>query len=149
LIPYGEILFSIGPLSITSGALWGGIRRAVTLEGLFMLSRCCVRKDLILPGAFGEIAGDAFRVFSDMSEHSAAAREGLVNERPRRSLFRNWLLLLDRLLISYAQSEGGNAVKNAPKKPPGRITGPRMILAAVVILAWLPVIKELFRNFSF
>jgi heptaprenyl diphosphate synthase len=131
LIPYGELLFSIGPLKITSGALLGGIRRAATLEGLFMLSRCCVRNDLALPGTFGEIIGESFRVFSGMTEEKVFFTR------------QNWLERLDGLLIKYEESfntgiTGGSETKKL--RQPGRGSGSRIILCIVVILSWLPVI---------
>ena len=133
LVPYGEILFAIGPLKISSGALQGGIRRAVTLEGLFMLSRCCVSRDISLPGAFGEIVGEAFRIFSVMAEE--------------RRLFsrKNWTGQLDRLLISLDRGTG-EAKKTGPEsisRPRNRSSGSIIILALAIILAWLPfIIRE-------
>ena len=153
LVPYGEVLASIGPLTITSGALEGGIRRAVTLEGLFMLSRCCVRKDLALPGVFGEITGEAFRVFSVMAEEKQ-----LLNRQ-------NWAARLDELLISM-DDETAEGQKTKPGKTgitsssrlKGRNPGPittrlqtqrarkRLILASAIILAWLPLLIRAFPH---
>jgi heptaprenyl diphosphate synthase len=133
LVPYGEILFSAGPLEITSGALEGGIRRAVTLEGLFMLSRFSVRKDLALPGRFGTIAGESFRVFSVM-----AGAKGLFTPR-------NWTERLDNLLLSFEVETNGNNTPALPeeqhsttRKPYGKAG--KIILAGAVLLAWLPLL---------
>ena len=138
LVPYGELLFSFGPLRVTSGALLGGINRAVTLEGLFMLSRFCVRRDLTIPGVFGEIAGESFRIFSDLTEEKRLFKGG------------NWIRGLDRLLINNCltnscltndcltnsgrnQSNEVIAKREKDRKLPGRI-----ILIVVVILVWFP-----------
>ena len=123
LVPYGEVLFSLGPLVVTKGALMGGIRRAVTLEGLLMLSRSCVRRDLALPGAFGKIVGESFRVFSILTEE--------------RQFFtrRNWFSRLDGLLVSLEESPAENEVV-AEKNP--ATSGGRLVLVIMVILAWLP-----------
>jgi heptaprenyl diphosphate synthase len=43
LAPYGRVLAAIGPLHITAGSLAAGLRKAITLEGLFMLSGAVVR----------------------------------------------------------------------------------------------------------
>jgi heptaprenyl diphosphate synthase len=125
LVHYGELLFSIGPLKITSGALLSGLRRAVTLEGLFMLSRSCVRSDLVFPGAFGRLAGESLRVFSRLTE--------------AKNLFtrKNWVETLDGLLSGYAQGVPAEAEKKSEKSYP--LSG-RIILALAVILAWLPLI---------
>ena len=150
LVPYGEILATAGPLTITSGALLGGIRRAVTLEGLFMLSRCCVRKDLALPGVFGEITGEAFRVFSVM-----AAEKQLLNPQ-------NWTQRLDGLLISLdgeteKTTQEKTGTSSSPVKqilrPESQSSGPkthkargRIILAAAIILSWLPLLRAFPRQ---
>jgi len=126
LVPYGELLYSLGPLTITSGALLGGIRRAVTLEGLFMLSRFCVRRDLSFPGAFGKIAGESFRVFGHLAEEKIFLGG------------KNWIESLDGLLIKLDD----NQEKNNRGAEPGRgvlhkKTASRIILAALVIFVWL------------
>jgi heptaprenyl diphosphate synthase len=125
LVPYGELLFSIGPLKITSGALMAGLRRAVTLEGLFMLSRFCIRSDLAFPGAFGKIAGESLRVFSRLAE-----TKNLFNQK-------NWGETLDGLLSGYAQD--GPVEKENKNEKSCPLSG-KIILALMVILAWLPLI---------
>jgi heptaprenyl diphosphate synthase len=62
LVPYGRVLASWGPFSIGAGSLRAGVQRAVTLEGLFMLSSACIRPGLRFPGFFGALLGDTFRV---------------------------------------------------------------------------------------
>ena len=132
LVPYGEILFSVGPLNITSGALQGGIRRAVTLEGLFMLSRCCIRKDIALPGQFGEIANESFRIFSHLGEEFSIAGED-------KKLFRgqNWVKRLDELLLAYGERLG--PVHNTAEKTETSLKA-KIILAAVIVLSWVPLV---------
>jgi len=124
LVPYGELLFSIGSLKITYGALMTGLQRAVTLEGLFMLSRCCVRSDLAFPGAFGKIAGESLRVFSSLTE--------------ARNLFnrKNWVETLDGLLAGYTQADAGEIKDESERRH--SLSG-RIILAVLVMLAWLPL----------
>ncbi|MDR0497777.1 MAG: Gx transporter family protein [Treponema sp.] len=125
LIPYGEILFSIGQWKITSGAFMGGLRRAVTLEGLFMLSRSCIRSDLALPGTFGKIIGESLRIFSGMAEEKV-----FFNKQ-------NWIERLDGLLIHYGENQPASTEKSEVINNPKKTTG-RIILIAVIILAWLP-----------
>lgn len=132
LVPYGELLFSIGPLKVTQGALLAGIGRAVTLEGLVMLSRSCVRRDLRFPGVFGEIVGESFRVFA-----MAAEEKHLFTRK-------NWAERLDGLLISYGTDRAGSdkeAVNGtAPSPLQGRNRVSKIILVSAVILAWLPLL---------
>jgi heptaprenyl diphosphate synthase len=53
LAPYGKVLFTLGPLYVTQGSLFAGLEKAVTLEGLVMLSAACIKSDLKLPGGTG------------------------------------------------------------------------------------------------
>ena len=125
LVPYGELLYSIGPLKITSGAFLAGLRRAVILEGLFLLSRSCIRSDLAFPGTFGKLAGESLRVFSRLAE--------------AKKLFtrKNWVETLDGLLTGYAQANQGE-IKNESKKR--HLLKGRIILVSMVILAWVPLV---------
>jgi heptaprenyl diphosphate synthase len=149
LVPYGEILFSAGPLKITHGALMGGIRRAVTLEALFMLSRCCVRRDLVLPGTFGRIAGESLRIFSAAAEDgrltkSLAAKPGNLAERMDRLLISLEEIALDgeKLEQAYGCKPVDRSARPCGGRPDAGGILPRLILAAAVLLAWLPLIWE-------
>ena len=133
LVPYGELLFAIGPVKITSGALWAGIHRAVTLEALIMLSRCCVRRDLSLPGLFGEVTGEALRFFAILTSEIKTIKQ------------RNWIDRLDELLIKI-ENEKPKEKKTEPGKvlnSPGlhrSVIPGRIMLVAALILAWLPLL---------
>jgi heptaprenyl diphosphate synthase len=71
--PHGKVLASFGPVTITLGALLGGLRRALTLEGLIMLSRFFIRGKVTLPGPFGRLLGESFAVFERLNERNPAA----------------------------------------------------------------------------
>jgi heptaprenyl diphosphate synthase len=137
LVPYGRVLFSVGVFRITSGALLAGIQRGVTLEGLIMLSRTVIRRDLRLPGIFGELIGESFRIFA------------LIQERKHTITRKHFIESIDNLMIelSEAQGEGGDtnttkagptAVNSAPSLRQRSTLGGWLILAAAVILTWLP-----------
>jgi heptaprenyl diphosphate synthase len=132
LFPYGEVLFSIGPLPVSSGALEAGLRRGITLEGLFMLSRLTVRQDLRLPGGFGELIGESFRILAVLTERKRAIRP------------KNLISGIDSLMLELSVPE---AAANAPAVPvqggtktPGRFPEllPVVIIVVAVALAWLP-----------
>jgi heptaprenyl diphosphate synthase len=128
IVPYGRVLFSLGPFRITQGALLAGIQRAVTLEGLIMLSRASIRQDLKIPGGLGELIGESFRIFA------------LITEKKQRITRKNFIGDIDSLMLELS-GEGEEALQAhsspAVDKKPRRIAG-LIILAAVVILAWLP-----------
>ena len=132
LVPHGRVLYSFGPLVITSGALRGGIHRAVTLEGLFMLSRFCVRHDLALPGTLGKFAGESFRIFSSL--------ENSLGEITKKNIFnlQNWAGRIDELLITQGEKVWPSENSRIIERP--KTLGPKFLLAAAIILAWLPFI---------
>ena len=125
IIPYGRVIFSIGKFRITIGALLAGIHRAVTLEGLIMLSRFSIRPDLKIPGLFGDLIGESFRIFSViMNQKQRITRKNLVAD-------------IDQMMLELS-GDGAGILQN-DEKPASR-TKPLgfVILAIVTILAWLP-----------
>jgi heptaprenyl diphosphate synthase len=132
LFPYGEVLFSIGPFRISSGALEAGLRRAMTLEGLFMLSRLTIRQDLRLPGRFGELIGESFRILA------------LLTERKNTLKAKNLIGGIDRLMMELSVPEAAvnasiSVVQDKTEGKPKFFSG-FFILTAAVVLAWLPLI---------
>jgi len=127
IIPFGRVLFSIGAFKITAGALATGIHRAVTLEGLIMLSRVTVRRDLKIPGPFGELVGESFRIFSlIMNQKQRVTRKNLIGD-------------IDQMMIELSGDNGeapqSEAVPALRTRPAGFA-----ILVAAVILSWLPFV---------
>ena len=125
ILPYGQVLFSIGVFKITSGALMTGINRAVTLEGLIMLSSFTIRQDLKIPGIFGELIGESFRIFAViMNQKKDITRKNLIAD-------------IDRLMLELSGDTAENsksAVNPVSRtKPAGFV-----ILALVAVLSWLP-----------
>jgi hypothetical protein len=68
LRPYGSLLFSVGPLDITAGALKIGIVKASTLAGLIYVSRLFVRPTVTLPGRGGALLGNTLYFFDIITE---------------------------------------------------------------------------------
>ncbi len=125
-VPYGRVLAQIGPFRITQGALLGGFEKALTVEGLVMVSKAAIRADLRLPGAFGLLIGDAFRMFERLSDQ-------------RRDVdWRDPLAALDQLLLQLSADELPAPTGPTPGTPAGRL-----ILAVAVALAWLPLLGAL------
>jgi heptaprenyl diphosphate synthase len=125
LVPYGRVLFSAGAFKITEGALMAGIHRAVTLEGLIMLSRVSIRQDLRLPGGFGELIGESFRLFAViMDSRQRITRKNLMGD-------------IDALMIELSE-DASAALPQRPQKKTA--AAGYIILAAAVILSWLPLL---------
>jgi heptaprenyl diphosphate synthase len=125
-VPYGQLLFSFGPVRITAGALMGGIQRAVTLEALIMLSRATIRQDLRLPGSFGKLIGESFRILA------------FIQERKQGFTRKNLVTAMDNLMIELSEA-GEEVAVETPAVPRHHSTAMgRIILGVVVALAWLP-----------
>ena len=125
IIPYGQVLFSIGSFKITAGALMMGIHRAVTLSGLMMLSRVTIRQDLKIPGLFGELIGESFRLFSIiMNQKQRITRKNLIGD-------------IDRMMIELNEGGGeaaqSGAAMSSRTKPAGFV-----ILVIVALISWSP-----------
>jgi hypothetical protein len=57
----------------------GGLRKAFTLEGLLMLSKASIRPDLRLPGVFGSLLADCFRILEQIiSRKSLITRAHII-----------------------------------------------------------------------
>jgi heptaprenyl diphosphate synthase len=93
IVPYGEELFRFGRFRVTEGALWSGIHRAVTLEGLIMLSKFSIRRDLKLPGTFGALIGESFKMLEKINE-----RKNLINRK-------NIIGGIDQLMIELSNDD--------------------------------------------
>jgi heptaprenyl diphosphate synthase len=125
IVPYGKVLFSIGAFNITEGAFWGGICRAVTLEGLVMLSRIAIRPDLKIPGVFGELIGETFRIFSAiMNQKNRITRKNIIGD-------------IDKLMLELSENSGrtSSGVTQVLRTRPFGYA----ILAIVTALSWLPL----------
>jgi heptaprenyl diphosphate synthase len=126
LTPYGQELFSIGTFRLTQGALKSGLQRAATLEGLIMLSRFSIRRDLRLPGAFGELIGESFRILASVQERRSALSR------------KNFAAGIDALMLELSKTEEPPANASGEALRRGSSAAGRIILAAAVILSWLP-----------
>jgi heptaprenyl diphosphate synthase len=65
--PFGRILVTAGPFSIAAGSLESGVRKALNLEGLVMLSKLVVPAQLRLPGTFGRLMTETFRILERLN----------------------------------------------------------------------------------
>ncbi|GBU28737.1 hypothetical protein R84B8_02297 [Treponema sp. R8-4-B8] len=122
IIPYGRVLFSFGAIKITSGALQAGVHRAFTLQSFVMLSKLTIRRDLKIPGAFGELLCESLHIFS-----------AIMNKKynfPKKNI----LVEIDNLMLELSDiTLPAPDEKTVKTKPAGFV-----IIALVVILSWLP-----------
>lgn len=79
LTPAGKVLWRAGPLVVTDLALREGLFRALTVTGLFYISRFSIRRDITLPGAAGRLLGRVFSYY-DLLLRTASLRPGRLME---------------------------------------------------------------------
>ena len=106
-----------------------GIERAVTLEGLVMISRLSIRQDLKIPGGFGNLISESFRFFALImnSKHKISAK--------------NLIADIDRLLMDLSEENPSSHLQEA-KAPTNKVPG-LIILVTLGILFWLPLVFSL------
>jgi hypothetical protein len=77
--PAGKVVFNLGPLRITRGALHLGVAKATTLASLLYVSRFCVRPSVRLPGAAGRYVSETFTYLGKLlSRRTRISRHNLV-----------------------------------------------------------------------
>jgi heptaprenyl diphosphate synthase len=68
LTPVGQVLYRLGPFTITAGALEQGILKGLTIVGLVFISLFSIRPDLRLPGRLGGLIGRVFLYYEHILE---------------------------------------------------------------------------------
>lgn len=114
LVPYGKVLIKIGEFPLTQGALIAGIEKAITLEGLIMLSKATIRSDLQLPGNFGALVAQSFKIFEEL----LAKKKNIDYRDPIGSIDR---LLIELASDSPAKPEWAASAKNKRERMIGRL----------------------------
>ncbi|TFG64929.1 MAG: hypothetical protein E4H36_01575 [Spirochaetales bacterium] len=66
--PFGKVLLSLGPFTLTQGALQNGMAKSVTFIGLIYLSRVSVRRDLRFPGKLGSMLARTLGYFDMITQ---------------------------------------------------------------------------------
>jgi heptaprenyl diphosphate synthase len=147
LVPYGKVLIQFGPLQISQGALLSGLRRALTLEGLIMLSGAFIRADIRFPGAFGALLSESFRIFALLQE-----RKRFVNRKHVIEGIDELMIELDQDMAEGApgydtnspsgdclrSGTGGEAESGGEKTVPARRRPASLpLLAAMILLSAL------------
>ncbi|GHV19252.1 membrane protein [Spirochaetia bacterium] len=87
LNPFGKVLFSLGSFRITEGALESGLRKAATVEALIMMSRFSISNALNIPGKFGSLLNESFKILF------------VINENKNRITAKNFISDIDALLL--------------------------------------------------
>ncbi len=130
LVPVGRVLFEVGPLAVTQGALSAGLYKGLAVAGMVFLSLATVRPDVRLPGTTGALAAKVFWSF----EHIMESRGELSWKHPVGTA--------DRLLLNLhrklRETSATDAVPTVERRTTTRTTGSGFGALSVVLAAnWL------------
>ncbi|MDR2632033.1 MAG: hypothetical protein LBC51_00215 [Treponema sp.] len=137
LVPYGKVLARLGAFPITLGALLGGLHKALTLEGLILLSKASIRADLCLPGFFGSLLSESFRIFERISR-----RKALITRR-------HFIEGIDQLLLELSEEQDlrkAQREEGAGAGPPRTLTGMLRLAGAIGLIWGLSLLGLRFRG---
>lgn len=76
--PFGKVLFTVGKLRITEGALLSGLHRSGILVGMVFLSQIIVNKRVQLPGKAGTFVARIFEILDALGEKRIKFAKGTV-----------------------------------------------------------------------
>jgi heptaprenyl diphosphate synthase len=127
LAPFGKVFAAIGPLRITQGGLFAGIDKAITISGLVIISRVCVKSDLRLPGTIGSLLGESLRMLELLRE-----KRGMIK---RKQIISG----LDQLML---EMETINIDDTAVKKQGINIKSILMLISMVLITLGMNLISH-------
>jgi len=130
LVPFGRVIAEWGSFRLTEGALLAGIERAATLEGLILLSRATIRSDLRLPGGFGGLLAESFRIFESISE-----RKGTFDRKDPIGSIDSLMLALSEEQMGELRGASG-AANSAIQRRRGDSARGYLILALCLLAAW-------------
>ncbi len=80
LSPYGQILFNLGPLPLTKGAIISGIDKASLLIGLIYLSKNILNIQVKFPGYFGSLLRDTFHYFNQLTNSEKITKKNIISQ---------------------------------------------------------------------
>ena len=123
LTPIGRVLYRLGPITITAGALEQGVMKGLTIVGLVFISLFSIRPSLRLPGRLGGLIGRVFFYYER------------ILDGKRRVQVRNLIPSIDSALEGFFTP--GRAPEDRRKEEPISTTaGGFLFSAALLIVAW-------------
>ena len=133
LVPSGKVIARLGPLAVTQFALTEGIMKALTFEGLMLLSKATIMQGLKLPGKLGGIVGSAFLYYDRIIEYKGKVRASTLSADADAMMIRVW--------EEESLTAGGAARSENPAGPsPARAKTGNLILILAASAAVLALI---------
>jgi hypothetical protein len=127
LSPFGRVLLSWGPFTLTQGALEDGLNKGLVISGLVFVSLFSVSRELRFGGRLGDLLARTFYYY-----------EQLMTERKNLRL-RTLVLSVDRMLERLFDPSGDHELPAPPvprrTRPSGWLLVGATVLAAAALLA--------------
>lgn len=124
LVPSGQVLARPLGFGITKGALLEGIEKALTFEGLMLLSKASIMPGLQLPGRLGNVVAAAFRYYDRIIESKGKIKPSTLARDA------------DALMLDVWESPRAEAGREAPAADPPQRRKGRVILVLAVLVSW-------------
>ncbi|MFZ2913626.1 MAG: Gx transporter family protein [Rectinemataceae bacterium] len=105
IVPSGRVLATVSGFRLTQGALFEGIEKALTFEGLMMLSKASIMSGLRLPGRIGRIVAAAFTYYDRIIEYKGKIRPATL------------AMDADDLMLRVWESAARETAPSAPSAP--------------------------------
>jgi len=121
LVPIGKVLARVGPIAITETALWEGIDKALTFEGLMLISKASIRPGLRIPGRFGAVVASAFVYYDRILEFKVKIRPATL------------IADADELMLRVWEAEDPGIPAAAPPGSSFRKKGVAILVASVLV----------------
>ena len=131
-MPSGKVLFSLGPLAVTEYALTDGILKALTFEGLMLVSKASILPSLRLPGRLGGIVASAFLYYDRIIEYRGRVRAASLASDADAMMRAVWES--ESLEAGGAQATPGPGLKAETRKGDLALAAVAAVLALVSIL---------------
>jgi len=130
LVPSGKVLARLGPFAITQFALTEGIMKALTFEGLMLLSKASIMPGLKLPGKLGGIVALAFVYYDHIIEYKGRIRAASLSADADAMMSAVWE---HENLGDPAQAKADGPATPAPAK--AKAGNAILIIAVLVFIA--------------
>lgn len=86
ITPYGEVLFEVGNIYITKGALFRGIKKASLFVGMIHLSRNLNLEPVNLRGKLGSLISDTFYYLTQLTTGDSVRPKNLIDDLDKKLL---------------------------------------------------------------
>lgn len=117
IVPSGKVLGTLLGMKITQGALIEGIEKALTFEGLMMLSKASIAPGLKLPGRLGRIVAAAFVYYDRIVEYKGRIKAASLSRDADDLMLRVWGFAETAFAdAAFAETTGAEKAKEALPK---------------------------------